>query len=100
MGAYSELRARIAELEEQAAIARASEVAEVLADIRAKVAEFGLTVEDVFGESLSLGASKKRVHEPLPPKYRDPVTGATWSGRGRAPSWIANVTNRDRFLLR
>ena len=22
------------------------------------------------------------------PVYRDPATGATWSGRGQAPSWI------------
>ncbi|THJ46770.1 H-NS histone family protein [Burkholderia sp. LS-044] len=22
------------------------------------------------------------------PKYRDPETGATWSGRGRPPAWI------------
>nr|WP_279636670.1 H-NS histone family protein [Paraburkholderia aromaticivorans] len=23
------------------------------------------------------------------PKYRDPSSGATWSGRGRAPGWLA-----------
>ncbi|MDP1329472.1 H-NS family nucleoid-associated regulatory protein, partial [Klebsiella pneumoniae] len=33
----------------------------------------------------------------VPPKYRDPKTGATWSGRGRAPAWIGK--NRDRFLI-
>ena len=27
------------------------------------------------------------VHEPKA-KYRDPVTGATWSGRGRMASWL------------
>ncbi len=32
-------------------------------------------------------------------KYRDPKTGATWSGRGRAPGWIANVKDRTRFLV-
>ncbi|WP_175948295.1 H-NS family nucleoid-associated regulatory protein [Burkholderia pyrrocinia] len=25
---------------------------------------------------------------PNPPKYRNPATGATWSGRGREPNWI------------
>jgi len=25
---------------------------------------------------------------PHPPRYRDPATGATWSGRGREPRWI------------
>ncbi|WP_236078486.1 H-NS family nucleoid-associated regulatory protein [Paraburkholderia domus] len=23
------------------------------------------------------------------PKFRDPVSGDTWRGRGRAPAWIA-----------
>ncbi|MDR5736254.1 MULTISPECIES: H-NS family nucleoid-associated regulatory protein [Caballeronia] len=32
-------------------------------------------------------------------KYRDPKTGATWSGMGRAPGWIANARNRDRFMI-
>nr|WP_321968421.1 H-NS histone family protein [Burkholderia cepacia] len=32
-------------------------------------------------------------------KYRDPKTGATWSGRGRAPAWIKDAKNRDRFLI-
>lgn len=33
------------------------------------------------------------------PKYRDPETGAEWSGRGRAPLWIRDVEDRDQFLI-
>lgn len=32
-------------------------------------------------------------------KYQDPVTGATWSGFGRAPAWIAGASNREDFLV-
>lgn len=34
----------------------------------------------------------------IPPKYRDPVSGATWSGLARPPAWIKD---RDRapFLI-
>jgi DNA-binding protein H-NS len=32
-------------------------------------------------------------------KYRDPKTGATWTGHGRAPNWIATAKNRDKFLV-
>jgi len=39
------------------------------------------------------------VRGPQPALYRDPKSGATWSGRGRAPAWIANAKNRDRFLV-
>ncbi|WP_322048072.1 H-NS family nucleoid-associated regulatory protein, partial [Paraburkholderia sp. J67] len=34
-----------------------------------------------------------------PAKYQDPKSGATWSGRGRAPDWIKGAKNRDRFLI-
>ncbi|WP_442873318.1 H-NS family nucleoid-associated regulatory protein [Cupriavidus sp. USMAA2-4] len=30
-------------------------------------------------------------------KYRNPKTGQTWSGRGRAPAWIGK--QRERFLI-
>jgi DNA-binding protein H-NS len=37
------------------------------------------------------------------PKYRDPLTGTTWSGRGRTPVWLASQLSlgRDKqeFLL-
>ncbi|MBC8753004.1 H-NS family nucleoid-associated regulatory protein, partial [Paraburkholderia podalyriae] len=32
-------------------------------------------------------------------KYQDPKTGATWSGHGRAPGWIANAKDRSKFLI-
>ena len=36
-------------------------------------------------------------------KYRDPSTGATWSGRGRLPNWLADELakgrKREEFLV-
>jgi DNA-binding protein H-NS len=92
-----ELKAQIVELEEQAAAARSDEFQEVLEDIRAKVAIYGFTERDVFGRGRprrgdgGWGAA--------PAKCRDPKTGATWSGRGRAPNWIKDVRNLDQFLI-
>jgi DNA-binding protein H-NS len=36
---------------------------------------------------------------PQPVLYRDPKSGATWSGRGRAPAWLASVKDRSKFLI-
>ncbi|WP_322092562.1 H-NS family nucleoid-associated regulatory protein [Paraburkholderia bannensis] len=36
---------------------------------------------------------------PQPALYADPKTGATWSGRGRAPAWIASAKDRAKFLI-
>ncbi|WP_321820879.1 MULTISPECIES: H-NS histone family protein [unclassified Burkholderia] len=97
---YSDVRAQIETLQAEAEALRAQEVEAVIADVRAKVAEFGLTEQDVFGRkrmSRSKGAGTAKGTSV--PKYQDPKTGATWSGKGRAPSWIANAKNRDRFLI-
>jgi len=94
---YKELKAQLAELKMKAAAVRQQEYDAVLADIRTKVVEFGYTEREIFGSRrgrprLSRGVSAA--------KYRDPATGATWSGRGRAPNWIRDAKNRDRFLIR
>jgi len=39
----------------------------------------------------------------LPPRFKNPETGATWSGRGRPPRWIVDAEargeSRDQFLI-
>jgi DNA-binding protein H-NS len=45
---------------------------------------------------VALDVKEKRT---VPPKYRDPKSGASWTGRGLAPKWIAGAKNRDQFLI-
>jgi DNA-binding protein H-NS len=96
---YTELKKQIAVLEEQAEAARVAEVADVIAGVRAKVTEYGLTEQDIFPKKRGRPALSRAGAAPLPPKYHNQKTGQTWSGRGRAPSWIAGQ-KRDRFLVR
>jgi DNA-binding protein H-NS len=42
---------------------------------------------------------KGKLKGALPPKYRDPKSGATWSGRGPAPAWLASAKDRNKFLI-
>jgi H-NS histone C-terminal domain len=44
-------------------------------------------------------AHKGRRKGPQPAKYRDPKSGATWSGRGPAPAWLAAAKDRTKFLI-
>ncbi|WP_338152540.1 H-NS histone family protein [Paraburkholderia monticola] len=39
------------------------------------------------------------VRGPQPALYAGPNTGATWSGRGRAPAWIAGAKDRSKYLI-
>ncbi len=86
---------QIAALKEQAEAARIAELDVVIADVRAKVTEYGLTEQDIFPKKRGRRAASAT---PVPAKYRNPKTGETWSGRGRAPLWIAG-RNRNRFLI-
>lgn len=94
MATYKELLAQKAKLEEQLESARVKELEAVIQQVRQIVSEYGLTAEDIGLSSKRGGAGKKKT---VAPKYQDPKTGATWSGRGRAPTWIGK--NRDRFLI-
>ena len=60
------------------------------------VKEFGLTATDVFPAGRAKSASKGST---VAPKYRDPSNGATWTGRGKAPLWIANK-DRAQFEIK
>ncbi|SDE09380.1 H-NS histone family protein [Paraburkholderia lycopersici] len=94
---YKTLKTQLEKLQVETEAARVAEVKAVIAEIRSRAAEYGLTAEDIFPRK------KTRITKataPLAPKYQDPKTGVTWSGKGRAPAWIRDVKNRDRFLIR
>lgn len=90
---YRDLLAQAAELDRQIASAREVEAASALAEIKAKVAEFGFTVEDVFSTKK---VRKQRTRSSV--TYRDPKSGATWSGMGREPGWIKGK-DRAAFVV-
>lgn len=98
LATYQELKEQMAALEQQTEAARLAEFQAVLDDIRAKVIEYGFTERDIFGRRRPRSQSRVTIGSPV--KYLDPRTGATWSGRGRAPNWIKDVKNRDRFLVK
>jgi DNA-binding protein H-NS len=94
---YAKLKDQIARLQEEADQVRRQEIADVVAEIHAKMAEYGLSAADLgFVERAKRGRPPKK----LPPaaKYRDPQTGATWTGRGKPPAWIIGK-DRERFLI-
>ncbi|MGO4809974.1 H-NS histone family protein [Cupriavidus sp. 2MCAB6] len=102
MATYKQLLAEKEKLETQLAEVRQSEVAGVIEKIQALMAEYELTVDDLApkrrrGRPAASDKPKAPEKASLPPKYMDPKTGATWTGRGRAPAWLGK--NRDKFLI-
>ena len=95
MSEYKDLLKQREILEAQIKEAREREVSGAIATVRQLVGEFELTHDDVFPP-----ASKRstRPSSKVEPKYRDPATGMTWTGRGKPPKWIADQ-DREQFVI-
>ena len=95
MTSYKELLKQREALEQQINEARRQELAGAIAQVRALVAEYGLSQDDVFPATRARSVSSGTK---VAPKYRDPATGQTWTGRGKAPKWIQDK-DRAQFVI-
>jgi len=95
----SELIARREAVERQIRELQSVAKAEAISRIRALMADHGLTVEDL---SARVGAGSRNGNgsgvSRVAPKYRDPVTGSTWSGRGLKPKWLAAALESGKAI--
>ncbi|KQM79536.1 H-NS family nucleoid-associated regulatory protein [Xylophilus sp. Leaf220] len=90
MNNLKDLESARAKLDADIARAYKLESEAALAKVRELVAEFGFTAQQVFPWKLP----EKKVAA----KYLDEKTGATWTGRGKPPKWIAGK-DREEFLV-
>lgn len=81
------------DLDKQIAATRSAEKESAIVDVKAKIALFGLTAAELglSGAGRPAGKPTRKVA----PQFRDPVSGATWSGRGKPPKWIAGKERSD-----
>jgi len=83
---YAEIQAQISRLQQEAETLRKSEIAAVIADVKAKIAAHGLTARDL-GLSAAGGAQRSSRKSTSPTRFVGPQ-GQTWSGFGRQPQWL------------
>jgi DNA-binding protein H-NS len=96
---YKELLKQREVLEQAIAHARAQELSEAVRQVRALVAEFELSVQDVFPAGRGVSKLQNGKAHKVAPKYQDAATGQTWTGRGKAPKWI-DGKDRTQFLIK
>lgn len=98
MPTYQELRSQIEKLQTQAEEQRQKEIKDSIAEIKKKIGDLGLTAADLglvrtrVAKKAVGGGRKKSVKA----KYRDPASGATWTGRGRPPRWIVDAEAKGK----
>lgn len=90
MSKYLELKQQIEELTAQLEATRAEEFDQQVADIKERIAAFGIRPDQLYSREELTGsgpAKPKRIR--LPPKYT--LNGHTWSGKGSPPSWYRDA---------
>jgi DNA-binding protein H-NS len=110
MPTLEQIQAKLQKLQAQAdaLIARQTQVA--VDEIRDLMLKHGLTAEDIEGSAKATRSARalnghagnkksKNIGTVKAAKYRDRKTGATWTGHGRAPGWIAGAKDRSQFLI-
>ena len=96
MATYLELVEKAQKLMAEAEQVRQKEISDVIADIRQKMTEYGITLQDIGGATggrkRGAGGKTKAV------KYRGP-NGETWGGgRGRKPRWVTEALAKGKKL--
>jgi DNA-binding protein H-NS len=100
LATVAELLEQRAALEKQIAEAQREERASAIAQVRALMQQHGLSAADLSARAASPKSTgaKRGGGTPVAPKYRDPATGKTWSGRGLKPNWLKSALANGRSV--
>jgi len=85
MPSLSELLAQKAEIEKQIADTQRAARADAIAQVKALMAEHGLTAADLSSRA---APARKAGSGKVAVKYRNAATGDAWTGRGLQPKWV------------
>jgi DNA-binding protein H-NS len=110
MPTLEQIQTKLKKLQAQADVIIARKAQLAVDQIRDLMLKHGLTTEDIEAKAKAKRAARglnghagsgkaKASASGKPAKYRDHKTGATWTGHGRAPGWIAGVKDRTQFLI-
>lgn len=97
MPTYQEYQEQIANLQALAEQARLDELKEARRKVRELMDAYKLSPTDFAEPNKKTKQAEKK--GAVQAKYRDPDSGATWTGRGRAPRWL-NGRKKEEFLIK
>ncbi|CAN5486451.1 H-NS histone family protein [soil metagenome] len=100
----NDYESKLNELRKQQEVERKGERAQAIAAAKELIKNHDLTASELgfSGKAASKKATgdKRNV---VAPKYQDPDSGKTWTGRGKSPAWLsaqlAAGRNKQEFLI-
>ncbi|TMH04694.1 MAG: H-NS histone family protein [Betaproteobacteria bacterium] len=97
MATLQELLAQKAALEKQIDEARREDRAAAIAQVKALMAQHGLSAADLVSKAAPARSAGKSTGK-VAAKFRNQETGETWSGRGLKPKWLTAALAAGRSL--
>jgi DNA-binding protein H-NS len=120
------LMAQIAKLQNKAETIRLKDKSVAVDGIKKQMLQYGISLADlqIGGSSkivapkvvkgnktvlketqvVNLASAVKATRRKPEPKYQDPKTGTTWSGRGKTPKWMQSAIlkgkSKEKFAIR
>ena len=67
-------------------------------ELEKRLSILGRSMAGEGGNSVALGERPRRRYPEVLPKYRNPQTSETWSGRGRRPRWLVAAMKSRRKM--
>lgn len=100
----NDYEAKLNDLRKQQDAERKSERTQAIVAAKELIKHHDLTASELGfsgkGAGKRVSADKRNV---VAPKYQDPITGKTWTGRGKSPAWLsaqlAAGSNKHDFLI-
>jgi DNA-binding protein H-NS len=96
---YEEIQAKIADLQAQAEVAKREEKQQAVNMARTMISAYGITARDLGLDKAPKAKVGPKPGNKIAAKYRDPASGATWSGRGKTPKWINGAADRSQYAI-
>lgn len=96
MTSYAKYVEEIAKLQSLAEAARQDEINGAIKQIKDLMQLHGVTVDDL---SPARSAKPAKAKGTVTAQFKNPETGETWTGRGRAPRWLAGQ-DKEQFRIK
>ncbi len=96
MTSYAEYVEQIAKLQSLAEAARQAEINGAIKSIKELMQLHGVTVDDLAAGSR---AKPSKAKSTVAAQFKNPETGETWTGRGRAPRWL-DGKDKEAFRIK
>lgn len=99
-----EAEAHVNELRKQMDVERKSERTQAIASAKEIIKLHDLTAAELgFSGKAAVKRASGDKRNSVAPKYQDPESGKTWTGRGKTPAWlnaqIASGRDKQEFLI-